>query len=62
MQKNLQLIGCLDNNLKPVENASQLLAGIIGSVVLCGELSLLSALTNQDELTKSHKAIERHKI
>ena len=62
VQKNLQLIGCLDENIKPIKNASQLLSGIIGSVVLCGELSLLSALTNQDELTKSHKAIERHKI
>ena len=59
-KENLKLIGCLDTNYKPIEKASERMAGIIGAVVLCGELSLLSALTNQDELVRSHIALERN--
>ena len=59
VKENLKLIGCLDANYKPIEKASERMAGIIGAVVLCGELSLLSALTNQDELVRSHIALER---
>ncbi len=61
VQKNLQMIGCLDKKNKPVNNASIRLAGIIGAIVLCGELSLLAALTNTDELVKSHIILERKK-
>lgn len=61
VRNNLKKIGCLDEDGLPVKNASIRLAKIIGSIVLCGELSLLSALTNQDELVNSHKKIERCK-
>ena len=61
VKENLKLIGCLDENYKLVDNASERMAKIIGAVVLCGELSLLSALTNQDELVRSHIMLERHK-
>ena len=61
VQKNLQLIGCLDKHLNPVQDASKKLAGIIAATVLCGELSLLAALTNQDELVNSHLKLERHR-
>ena len=59
VKENLKLIGCLNTNYKPIEKASERMAGIIGAVVLCGELSLLSALTNKDELVRSHIALER---
>jgi hydroxymethylglutaryl-CoA reductase (NADPH) len=35
------------------------LASIAAATVLCGELSLMAALTNPSELTSSHKRIER---
>lgn len=35
------------------------LAHVAAGLVLCGELSLMAALTNPNELVKSHKAIER---
>ena len=57
--ENLKMIGCRDGEGKVIEQASERMAGIIGAVVLCGELSLMSALTNQDELVKSHLALER---
>ena len=44
-----------DNNT----NGAQKLAQIAAAVVLCGELSLMAALTNTNELTQSHKRIER---
>ena len=44
---------CLDTD------GSEKLAQIAAGLVLCGELSLLAALTNPKELTKSHKNIER---
>ena len=39
---------------------SQKLAQIAAGLVLCGELSLLAALSNPQELTKSHQRIERN--
>jgi hydroxymethylglutaryl-CoA reductase (NADPH) len=42
-------------------NASKRLACVAASVVLCGELSLMAALTNQNELSNSHIKIERFK-
>ena len=51
------------NNLESLEvndkNGAQKLAQIAAAVVLCGELSLMAALTNTNELTQSHKRIER---
>lgn len=41
------------------EDGAKRLAHIAAALVLCGELSLLSALTNPQELTQSHKTIER---
>lgn len=61
VKENLKLIGCLDENYNLVDNASERMAKIVGAVVLCGELSLLSALTNQDELVRSHIMLERKK-
>lgn len=40
---------------------SSMLAQLCAGVVLCGELSLLAALTNPHELTMSHRRIERKK-
>src|SRR5690554_659168 len=40
-------------------HSAQKLAQIASALVLAGELSLLSALTNQNELTNAHKKIER---
>ena len=59
VRKNLHLMGCLDDDYKPTHQASKKMSAIIASIVLCGELSLLSALTNQDELVKSHIKLER---
>ncbi len=59
--ENLKMIGCCDKDGRAVKNASERMAGIIGAVVLCGELSLMSALTNQDELVRSHIKLERSK-
>lgn len=41
------------------QDGAKRLAHIAAALVLCGELSLLSALTNPQELTQSHKTIER---
>lgn len=57
VKDNLALLGCLDER-QPGDNAKRL-ALIAGATVLCGELSLLAALTNQGELMKSHLLIER---
>ena len=59
VRENLRMIGCLDEKNELVDGASNRLAGIIGAIVMCGELSLLAALTNQDELVKSHILFER---
>lgn len=57
VQENLRLLGCLENR-EPGMNARRL-AVIAASAVLCGELSLLAAQTNQGELMRSHLKLER---
>lgn len=57
VQKNLELLGCLKS--RNMGQNGRRLAAIAGAVVLCGELSLLSAQTNQGELTQSHLQLER---
>ena len=59
VKNNLKMIGCLDENENITSNASERMASIIGAIVLCGEISLMSALTNKDELVRSHKLFER---
>lgn len=59
VRDNLQLIGCLENR-EPGYNARRL-AIIAACAVLCGELSLLAAQTNQGELMRSHIKLERRK-
>ena len=56
-RQNLNAMGCLTDNAPGIN--SQRLASIIAAAVLCGELSLLAALTNPGELMRSHLAIER---
>ena len=60
VKENLKLIGCIDVDGNPTNNASERMASIIACAVLCGELSLMSALTNEDELVKSHLLLERN--
>jgi hydroxymethylglutaryl-CoA reductase (NADPH) len=57
VQENLKLLGCLEQR-EPGMNARRL-AVIAASAVLCGELSLLAAQTNQGELMRSHIKLER---
>lgn len=57
VRENLQLLGCLERR-EPGINARRL-AIIAASAVLCGELSLLAAQTNQGELMRSHLKLER---
>jgi hydroxymethylglutaryl-CoA reductase (NADPH) len=59
VNKNLQLLDCLEKR-EPGLNARRL-AIIAASAVLCGELSLLAAQTNQGELMRSHLKMERDK-
>jgi hydroxymethylglutaryl-CoA reductase (NADPH) len=59
VQENLQLLGCLAKG-KTGDQARRL-AMIAASAVLCGELSLLAAQTNQGELMRSHIKLERKK-
>ncbi len=54
---NLRLLGCTEPR-EPGVNARRL-AVIAASAVLCGELSLLAAQTNQGELMQSHLKLER---
>lgn len=58
IRKNLEKLGCLNKDLKPGENSKRL-AQIISAVILCGELSLMGAQCNKNELVKSHMKIER---
>lgn len=55
--ENLELLGCAG----PAEPGAQArrLAALAGATVLCGELSLLAALTNPGELMDAHTRIER---
>ena len=57
VNQNLQLLDCLDKR-EPGMNARRL-AIIAAAAVLCGELSLLAAQTNQGELMRSHLQLER---
>lgn len=57
VQENLQLLGCVEKR-EPGYNARRL-AIIAAATVLCGELSLLAAQTNQGELMRSHLKLER---
>lgn len=56
---NLALLGCY-NTIEPGQGARRL-AVIIAATVLCGELSLLAAQTNQGELMRTHVKMERAK-
>lgn len=57
IEQNLQKLGCRKDRATG-DNAKRL-AGICAGVVLCGELSLLAAQTNQGELMRAHLAFER---
>jgi len=57
VQENLRNLGCL-NEREAGYNARRL-AIIAACTVLCGELSLLAAQTNQGDLMKSHVRLER---
>src|SRR3990167_5465435 len=52
VQQNLAQLGCLEER-EPGQNARRL-AIIVACTVLCGELSLLAAQTNPNELMASH--------
>ncbi|MGX1773739.1 hydroxymethylglutaryl-CoA reductase [Nocardia brasiliensis] len=54
---NLARLGCRED--RPVGANSRRLAAIAAAVVLCGELSLLAALTNNGELMRVHTRMER---
>ncbi|MFC0672823.1 hydroxymethylglutaryl-CoA reductase [Brachybacterium hainanense] len=53
----LEAMGCREER-EPGANANRL-AAIIAATVLCGELSLLAAQTNQGELMRAHRSMER---
>ncbi len=57
VRENLQMLGCLEER-QPGQNARRL-AIIAAATVLCGEISLLAAQTNQGELMRSHIQLER---
>ncbi len=57
VERNLEQLGCL-SAAEPGVN-SRRLAMIIAATVLCGELSLMAALTQQGELMRAHKVFER---
>ncbi len=57
VRQNLEMMGCNPQDSK----SSEKLAAVIGAAVLCSELSLLAAQTNQGELMKTHIALERQK-
>ena len=57
VQKNLQALGCLAE--RPTGENARRLAAIAAATVLCGELSLLAAQTNQGELMHTHESMER---
>ena len=52
IQENLKHIGCAQLNARK-------LAIIMAATVLCGELSLLAAQTNNGELVRTHVGLER---
>lgn len=60
VKENLELLNCLEKR-EPGYNARRL-AIIAAAAVLCGELSLLAAQTNQGELMRSHLKWERKRL
>lgn len=58
VQENLRKLGCFRSEFLPGESAKRL-AAIGSAVVLCGELSLLAALTRPGELMRAHEHFER---
>lgn len=56
VKENLAHLGCDASKT----NSANRLAAIIAGTVLCGELSLLAALTRKDDLMRAHLAIERN--
>jgi hydroxymethylglutaryl-CoA reductase (NADPH) len=56
--RNLELMGCAEHQAAG-DNARKL-AVICAATVLCGELSLLAAQTNMNELMRTHVLMERH--
>lgn len=57
VRHNLELLGCLAP--RPAGENARRLAAIAGATVLCGEISLLAALTNRGELMRAHTKMER---
>ncbi len=57
VHENLRMMGCLERR-ESGANARRL-AVIAAATVLCGELSLLAALTNPGELMRTHEKLER---
>lgn len=57
VRHNLEIMNCLEER-SPGKNARRL-AIIAAATVLCGEISLLAAQTNQGELMRSHIQLER---
>ncbi len=57
VEDNLKRLGCREPRATGA-NARRL-AAIIAAAVLCGELSLMAALTNPGELMKIHRKMER---
>ncbi|MGW6333078.1 hydroxymethylglutaryl-CoA reductase [Nocardia rhamnosiphila] len=54
----LRRLGCREP--RPAGENARRLAAIAAAVVLCGELSLLAALTSPGELMRAHTRLERH--
>lgn len=57
IEANLERLGCKEDR-EPGANARRL-AVLCAATVLCGELSLMAAQTNQGELMASHIKLER---
>ena len=57
VQENMRVLDLLKD--RPVGENARRLAALCAATVLCGELSLLAALTNQGELMQVHQRLER---
>ncbi len=57
VEENLNRLGCREARATGANGRR--LAAIIAATVLCGELSLMAALTNPGELMKAHRKLER---
>jgi len=58
VRTNLEMLGCLQKR-DSGQNARRL-AIIAAATIWCGELSLLAAQTNRNELMRAHTILERH--